>query len=97
MVTPWGTEPPPFTPFKDLDAIVRFDARNVKALRDSCRKPATNRVRSHSRPPRQTVRRFPARVTFPNTGPFEAARHQMGPNGSCVRVRGSEGGAKTNF
>jgi hypothetical protein len=26
-----GTEPPPFTPFKDLDSIVRFDARNVKA------------------------------------------------------------------
>jgi hypothetical protein len=26
-----GTEPPPFTPVKDLDSIVRFDARNVKA------------------------------------------------------------------
>jgi hypothetical protein len=66
-----GTEPPPFTPFKDLDAIVRFDARNVKAWRDSCRKPATNLVMSHSRPPRQTVRRFSARVTFPNTGSDE--------------------------
>ena len=30
------------------------------------------RVMSHSRPPRQTVRRFSARVTFPHAGPSQA-------------------------